>query len=1291
VTYALVRLLLALALVLPVVASAAMLTVDTTLDDATKSACDDAVDGDCSLRGAVVTANAESALDTIVVPAGTYTLSNASPCTFATLGGDPVSGTPLIPLCLDGDVEIVGAGAGETIIQSNGADRLFAISKQKTVTMRGVTLSGGRAEPGFGYAIGGGGAINNQGTLTLVDARVTNHRAFAPGGAIYNLGTLAIVRSVFTATSSNQGGGAIAHYAGGGGTLTIIDSEFTEASSHIGGVIHTGSKTLISGSTFAGNIATVGAVLGQQGGDVTIVNSTLSGNQGTAIDVGRSSPEFASTLRVVSSTVTKNSGYDGGGMYVTGNQHVFVRGSIFADNTSGFAPDAGGRFTSEGWNLFQSTQNAIIAGDTTTNVTGVAARLAPLADNGGPTRTHAPLPAADGQPVSPAVDAGNPATPGSEPFACPGTDQRGVLRPVGTRCDIGAVERAAGLSLVRVSPARAGNAGPLATVVAGSGFQPGATVTLARAGEPDIVGDPVTIGASGSTLAASFDLAGRGLGAWDLVVTNPDESTTTLPAALTIEETKAPRLWADIVGRTAVRAGPPVRYTLIFGNRGNVDAVGVPVSIVTPRGFSFEPIFPLGLPPGATGLTADELGRVRIDVLMDEASDERSVPFLLPVVPAGFVGTIDFLLTLPAGAPHGADFGLAVKIEPVPWLSSEEVLDDTVAELVERARAYAERVSGTPIPPSVDATATVYARARLLAIADAGRAELVTRLGQTGAVYSVAQLTTDVAAFMRTEAVAAARGPDVVTWLASVADGMVSSACADGTPCPRCICGALMPEGCSCSATNCDKPYQPDDKPPKPGAPITPAQCREIPNHKISADGSSCIPTNSKDCSKIQNIFYTDPDCIRVPIVNSIDPNDKYASLGSGATHVVTGDEPLEYAIAFENLPAASAPAQTVVVTDQLDTASLDLSTFAFGPIAVGADVTIVPPPGLSDFTGGAVLPEQGVVVSVVAHLDQVTGLVTWTFTSLDPATSQPTDDPLAGFLPPNTSPPAGEGRVFFTVGVKPSVATGTVIANQASIVFDLNEAIETPEVSNVVDKTAPVSAVTQVTPATACGDTQLTVTWGGTDEGSAIYEYTVLVSEDGGPATVWQADTVATEATFAGVVGRHYAFSTIARDVVLNTEEPPATADVTYTVAPCGPDSTTSTTAIVSTSTSTTTIVGPTTTTTLPGCAPGASFDGLACRVAELRALLGQRDLGKLGRALDKRLGRTSAALTQAETASGKKRVKAVRKATKAMRAFGKKLASKGAAKRIDAATRAALAAPVDGLLVDLAGLASS
>jgi len=1136
-------------------AAAATLTVDTTVDAVAKSACDDAVADDCSLRGAVSKANGTAAHDTIVVPAGTYTLSVASPCFFAAAAGDSVGGQSTIAICLNSDLDIVGAGQNETVIQSNGGDRIFAVSRAKTVNLGAVTLTGGRN--GFGFQIGGGGAINNHGTLTLSDSLVTNNTLVnQAGGALNNYGTLTVIRSAITGNSTTGNGGGISNICCPGSfvvsvmSLTVIDSTISNNGAQNGGGIATTRAATVIGSTIDGNIATSGGGIYHGGDELAVLNSTISGNTGLGGGIG----PVGGPLRVESTTITKNYGIPyGGGFYSSNNRPITLRNTIVAGNTSqnGSIADCGGPVTSQGYNLIGVVEGFCpITGDTTGNVTGVPARLGALADNGGPTRTHAPLGASGSDPASPAIDAGNPADPASGGFACPATDQRRVLRPIGARCDIGAFERAGALAVTRISPARAGNAGPLAVVITGSGFEEGSTVKLSRSGEADIVGAPVNVETAGASLATSIDLTGRVLGAWDVTVTSPGGATTTLAGALTVEATRAPQLWADIIGRTAIRAGAPVRFTVIYGNRGNVDAVGVPLALSYPKDFLFDALFTIVAPPPSPAQAIDDFSGVPIVAEVDPASDLKNIPLLLPVVPAGFTGIIDLTLTLPAGVPHGATFLVSAAIDPEPWLASDQDREARVAELVAGGRSYAERVLETPIPANVDAAATIYARAQLEAIAAAGRADLVASLGRTGAVYSLTELVIDVAAFMQEQTLASAERQS--EWDAALARlvGLVwpmtvSIAEAEEKVCPPCTCG-LITEGCSCPTKNCDKPYSPPDGPARP--PTKPADCSDIPNHKASADGKQCVPINTDGCDKGPNLL-----CLRIPIVQSVDPNDKTPSLGSGPDHVVTGDEPLKYAIDFENLPTASAAAQVVEVIDQLDTASLDLTTFAFGPIAIGDEITLLPPPGATHYIGAADLrPGRNIIASVVAHLDPQSGIARWTFTSLDPATGQLTEDPVAGFLPPNVNPPDGQGRVFYTVAAKPTVATGTVIKNKASIVFDVNAPIETPEVSNTIDKTPPVSAVTSADVDDAC-DASITVNWSGADEGSIITHYSVYVSVNGGPFTPWQENTTATSAAYAGTTGNSYAFYSVARDIVGNTEAVPGAADVTRTLGICG------------------------------------------------------------------------------------------------------------------------------------------
>jgi hypothetical protein len=137
-------------------------------------------------------------------------------------------------------------------------------------------------------------------------------------------------------------------------------------------------------------------------------------------------------------------------------------------------------------------------------------------------------------------------------------------------------------------------------------------------------------------------------------------------------------------------------------------------------------------------------------------------------------------------------------------------------------------------------------------------------------------------------------------------------------------------------------------------------------------------------------------------------------------------------------------------------------------------------------------------------------------------------------------------------------------------------------------------------------------------------------------------------------------------------------------------------TTTLDGSSTTTTTLSGGGgTTTTLPGggCAAGASYAGLRCRIDALAALVQASDVGKLGKPLGKLLGKASAAVAKAEglgDVPAKKLAKGIRKAAKALTAYGKKLDSKGAVKKLDAGLRATLQAPVAGLVADVNGLAT-
>jgi len=109
-----------------------------------------------------------------------------------------------------------------------------------------------------------------------------------------------------------------------------------------------------------------------------------------------------------------------------------LRNTILAGNSSAHAgPDCSGILASAGYNLVQVVNGCAIAGDTTANIVGMDPLLRPLADNGGPTWTQALAPG------SAAVDAGSCTRIGGAAITM---DQRGIVRPQGVACDVGAYE-----------------------------------------------------------------------------------------------------------------------------------------------------------------------------------------------------------------------------------------------------------------------------------------------------------------------------------------------------------------------------------------------------------------------------------------------------------------------------------------------------------------------------------------------------------------------------------------------------------------------------------------------------------------------------------------------------------------------------------------------------------------------------------------------------------------------------------------------------------------------------------
>jgi len=299
-----------------------------------------------------------------------------------------------------------------------------------------------------------GGGIWNNGEMTISHSSISGNisgnsvtakycgdiGAHCMGGGIYNEGTLTINDSILSANSVGSsklvgdGGGIFsADFGATSPTLTINRSTISNnVATGGGGGISAGYLTTmtINNSTISGN-AGGGAAGIQTEATGMINNSTISGNRASNVGGGINN---GGTLTLGNTTVSENSASSrmGGGIRNYGGTTT-LQNSIIANNSQG--DNCNGTILSNGYNL---------SGDGTCNFSGPGdlnntdPKLGPLQNNGGPTKTQALLSG------SPAIDAGNPngCTDGNGHLLK--TDQRGKPRPDKEDtggCDMGAYER----------------------------------------------------------------------------------------------------------------------------------------------------------------------------------------------------------------------------------------------------------------------------------------------------------------------------------------------------------------------------------------------------------------------------------------------------------------------------------------------------------------------------------------------------------------------------------------------------------------------------------------------------------------------------------------------------------------------------------------------------------------------------------------------------------------------------------------------------------------------------------
>ncbi len=364
--------------------------------------------GTCTLRAAIMEANATASHSTILVPAGHYRITILPILRdYLADNGDFVDDDSMGDLDISTPMTIRGAGARHTIIDGNGIDRVFNVLRDGgPTTISDVTITGGHThERNSIPQHTGGGGIGNAADLRVERTTITGNVA-GFGGGVFNTPT---------------------------GTLTLVDSTVSDnVAGEAGGIRFDAAGTVVN-STISGNRVYNFREVIRPGG--------LAG-KGGGVDVrGRRTVEF------INSTITDNlAADDGGGInislaYIDILQPAFtdalpdslggtvrLTNTIVAGNRDRLGPNDCGAtaatFASGGGNL--DGDGTCWLDDPTDRPGTTALHLGPLQDNGGPTDTHA-------------LGRRSPAIGTGVISECPAEDQRGSVRRRG--CDTGAYQR----------------------------------------------------------------------------------------------------------------------------------------------------------------------------------------------------------------------------------------------------------------------------------------------------------------------------------------------------------------------------------------------------------------------------------------------------------------------------------------------------------------------------------------------------------------------------------------------------------------------------------------------------------------------------------------------------------------------------------------------------------------------------------------------------------------------------------------------------------------------------------
>ncbi|MEB3261073.1 MAG: choice-of-anchor Q domain-containing protein [Cyanobacteriota bacterium] len=422
-----------------------------------------------SLREAIWIANANpTTAYTILLSGGlTYALTASGADEEGARTGDLdiASRTTLLTISVTGEERATIDAS--SLFQS---DRVFDVRSGGRLVLENLAITGGAPA-----GAGGGIRVATSALLYTSNVDISDNNADGSGGGIYSQGLVYLTNG--TVVSRNVVGGLSP--SGGGienaGTMVVRDTTIADnQGGDFGGGIYNDSRLTLVNSTIRGNAASTGGGLHNSYSESqsSLFNVTVSGNTASLGGAGGINNE-GGLINVINSTITANThtgilNYAGGISNSRTNgvtiKNSIVAGNIKTDTRVSNSPDLTGSFVGNANNFIGALGTATGSIGQGTDRVGGDPLLAPLADNGGWTLTHALLPG------SPAIDGGNNRwwLTDSDDYDSDGdtterfpTDQRGedFTRLFGASIDIGALERQPDVVLapvvsVAVSPAR---------------------------------------------------------------------------------------------------------------------------------------------------------------------------------------------------------------------------------------------------------------------------------------------------------------------------------------------------------------------------------------------------------------------------------------------------------------------------------------------------------------------------------------------------------------------------------------------------------------------------------------------------------------------------------------------------------------------------------------------------------------------------------------------------------------------------------------------------------------------